>query len=59
MTRLTPKSIDVVIAVSFGVIVSVYKLGPLLKEITEKERLQIEERKARLQGQHPSRSASS
>jgi hypothetical protein len=44
---LTPKSIDVVIAVSFGVLVSVYKLGPLLREITEKERIQIKERRTR------------
>jgi len=45
---LTPKSIDVVIAVSFGVMVSVYKLAPLLKEITEKERMQLEQRSARM-----------
>ena len=44
-----PKMMDIAVAVSVGVIVSVYKLGPLLKEITEKERMQIERRKAKMQ----------
>ena len=48
MTLLAPKSVDIVIAVTFGVMISVYKLGPLLKEITEKERLQLEQRRLRL-----------
>ena len=45
---LSPKSIDVVIAVSFGVMISMYKLRPLLLEITDKERIQLEDRRARL-----------
>ena len=45
---LRPKSLDVIIAVTFGVMISVYKLGPLLKEITEKERLQLEQRRSRM-----------
>jgi hypothetical protein len=43
--KLNPKSIDVVVAVTVGAVISVYKLGPLLKEITEKERAQLESRK--------------
>ena len=45
--KLTPKSIDVVVAVTVGVMISVYKLGPLLKEITEKEKAQLDMRKNR------------
>ena len=44
-----PKMMDVAVAVTVGVIVSVYKLGPLLKEITDKERMQIERRKEKMQ----------
>ena len=44
-----PKMMDVAVAVTVGVIVSVYKLAPLLKEITEKERMQIERRNAKMQ----------
>jgi hypothetical protein len=43
-----PKMMDVAVAISVGVVVSVYKLGPLLKEITEKERMQIEQRKQKM-----------
>ncbi len=43
--KLNPKSIDVVVAVTVGVVISVYKLGPLLKDITDKERAQLEARK--------------
>jgi hypothetical protein len=43
--KLNPKSIDVVVALTVGAVISVYKLGPLLKEITEKERAQLEGRK--------------
>ena len=46
--NLSPKSIDIAVAVSVGVVISVYKLAPLLKEITEKERQQIEERRKRI-----------
>ena len=48
-----PKMLDVAVAVTVGVIVSVYKLGPLLKEITEKERMQIQQRKQKLQENSP------
>jgi hypothetical protein len=44
-----PKMMDVAVAVTVGVVVSVYKLAPLLKEITEKERMQIEKRKLKMQ----------
>jgi len=44
-----PKMMDVAVAITVGVVVSVYKLGPLLKEITEKERMQIEQRKQKMQ----------
>jgi mannitol-specific phosphotransferase system IIBC component len=44
-----PKMMDVAVAITVGVVVSVYKLGPLLKEITEKERMQIEQRKHKMQ----------
>ena len=47
---LSPKSIDVVIAVTFGVMISMYKLRPLLIEITEKEKNQIQQRNAKLAG---------
>lgn len=46
--KLRPKSLDVIIAVTLGVMISVYKLAPLLKEITEKERMQIEKRRERM-----------
>ena len=59
MSKLSPKSVDVVIAVSFGVLVSVYKLAPLLREITEKERTQIEQRKARISSANNSSTHSS
>jgi hypothetical protein len=49
----SPKMLDVTVAVTVGVIVSVYKLGPLLKDITEKERMQLEQRKQRLQANSP------
>ena len=45
---LSPKSIDIVIAVSFGVMISMYKLRPLLIEITEKEKNQIQLRKEKM-----------
>lgn len=45
-SMLTPKSVDVVIAVTFGVMISMYKLRPLLLEITEKEKTQIQARKS-------------
>ena len=51
---LNPKSVDIVVAVTVGVMISVYKLGPLLKEITEKERMQIEERRNRLNSRQDS-----
>jgi hypothetical protein len=51
---LNPKSVDVVVAVTVGVMISVYKLGPLLKDITEKERMQIEERRNRLNSRQDS-----
>jgi len=41
---LSPKSVDIVIAVTFGVLVSMYNLRPLLKEITDKERIQLDNR---------------
>jgi hypothetical protein len=52
--KLTPKSIDIVVAVTVGAVISVYKLGPLLKEITEKEKAQIESRKNRSENSIPS-----
>ena len=44
-----PKMMDIAVAVTVGVMVSVYKLAPLLKDITEKERMQIERRKEKMQ----------
>jgi uncharacterized PurR-regulated membrane protein YhhQ (DUF165 family) len=43
--KFTPKSIDIVIAVGFGVAISFYKLRPLLLELAEKEKLQRETRR--------------
>ena len=48
MASLSPKSIDIVVAVTFGVLISMYNLRPLLKDITDKERIQLENRNNRI-----------